>query len=55
MSYENINNTGHTVSDILDNDELSFYAEIQERLCLGQEATIYKIITEIIGTYGSRW
>ena len=27
-----INNTGHKLSDIIDNDELSFYAEIQERL-----------------------
>jgi hypothetical protein len=49
MSF--INNTGHMVSHVIENEEFGFYAQIQEKLCLGQEATIYKDIfgiTEII-------
>jgi len=37
-----INNTGHMLSHVIENEELGFYALVQEKLCLGQEATIWK-------------
>lgn len=37
-----INNTGHEVSHCLTNDDFKFYAQVQERTCLGESSTIYK-------------
>jgi len=37
-----INQTGHELSHVLDNEQFKFYAEVQERICLGKEATIFK-------------
>ena len=37
-----INQTGHELSHVIDNEQFKFYAEVQERICLGQEATIFK-------------
>lgn len=37
-----INNTGHQVSHVLTNDDFKFYAEVQERLCLGLPSTLMR-------------
>lgn len=37
-----INNTGHEVSHCLQNEDFKFYAQVQERTCLGQSSTLYK-------------
>ena len=37
-----INNTGHEISHCLKNEDFKFYAQVQERTCLGQSSTLYK-------------
>ena len=37
-----INRTGHELSHVLDNEQFKFYAEVQERMCLGLEPTMFK-------------
>jgi len=37
-----INQTGHELSHVIENEQFKFYAQVQERICTGQEATIFK-------------